>query len=129
MTINLAALTYGEIVYANGDFNYFNGTGLIKINTGIAAAKASILSLTSKIATLAPLMSPPFTGAPKAPTPVITDNSTTIATTAFVQALMASIPSSGMSISGVTAISYASGTLTMALIDGSSVAFAGGVVR
>ena len=41
------------------------------------------------IAPLAPLASPAFTGAPTAPTPASGDNSTKVATTAFVQAAVA----------------------------------------
>lgn len=37
----------------------------------------------------APLASPVFTGDPKAPTPAVTDNDTSLATTAFVRSLMA----------------------------------------
>ena len=43
----------------------------------------------------APLASPALTGVPTAPTPALSDNSTTIASTAFVQGLIASIISSG----------------------------------
>lgn len=38
---------------------------------------------------VAPLASPSFSGAPQAPTPATTDNSTRVATTAFVQAAIA----------------------------------------
>ena len=42
--------------------------------------------------TRAPLASPTFTGDPKAPTPLTSDNDTSIATTAFVQSLVAQQP-------------------------------------
>lgn len=42
------------------------------------------------LAAYAPLNSPTFTGDPKAPTPAPTDNDTSIATTAFVKAALAS---------------------------------------
>src|ERR1035437_9768955 len=51
-SINLVALTFGEVVYANGNFNYFNGTKLIPINTGISAANAAIITLKAEVATL-----------------------------------------------------------------------------
>ena len=41
------------------------------------------------VATYAPIVSPPFTGDPTAPTPAYGDNDTSIATTAFVQAAVA----------------------------------------
>lgn len=44
----------------------------------------------------APLASPAFTGSPTAPTPAVSDNDTSIATTAFVQAVVAAQPA-GMS--------------------------------
>jgi hypothetical protein len=40
----------------------------------------------------APINSPVFTGDPKAPTPDIADNDTSVATTAFVKAALAAIP-------------------------------------
>lgn len=46
--------------------------------------QASVTGLVSALATLAPLASPTFTGNPAAPTQASTDNSTRIATTAFV---------------------------------------------
>lgn len=46
--------------------------------------------------TRAPLASPAFTGNPTAPTPLTTDNDTSLATTAFVQSLIAQQPPAGM---------------------------------
>lgn len=45
-------------------------------------------TMTNALALKAPLASPIFTGDPKAPTPAVTDNDTSLATTAFVRALM-----------------------------------------
>ena len=56
--------------------------------------RSGTLALTSDIpsvAGLAPLASPAFTGTPTAPTPATGDNSTNIATTAFVQSALSSI--------------------------------------
>lgn len=50
---------------------------------------ANIAALTSAIALLAPLASPPFSGTPTAPTPATPDNSARLATTAYVQANLA----------------------------------------
>lgn len=46
-------------------------------------------TMTNALALKAPLASPTFTGDPKAPTPDVTDNDTSLATTAFVRALLA----------------------------------------
>lgn len=46
-------------------------------------------TITNALALKAPLLSPTFTGDPKAPTPPATDKDTTLATTAFVRAAMA----------------------------------------
>jgi hypothetical protein len=51
-------------------------------------------TVTSLLAEKAPLASPVFTGAPIAPTQVDTDNSTKIATTAFVKGLLAGLQAS-----------------------------------
>ena len=50
------------------------------------------LALATPLATKAPLDSPTFTGAPAAPTPTIGDNSTKLATTAFVSSAVAAAP-------------------------------------
>jgi len=47
----------------------------------------------TQLALKAPLASPVFTGNPTAPTPATSDNDTTIATTAFVQNVLAGVPS------------------------------------
>lgn len=48
-------------------------------------------ALLTKLNGAAPLASPVFTGSPKAPTQLTTDNSTLLATTAFVQAVVAAL--------------------------------------
>ncbi|WP_353506403.1 glycine-rich domain-containing protein [Pseudomonas sp. Marseille-Q5299] len=45
--------------------------------------------MTNALALKAPLASPTFTGDPKAPTPAVTDNDTSLATTAFVRSVLA----------------------------------------
>jgi hypothetical protein len=47
---------------------------------------ATVTAMNAADALLAPIASPTFTGDPKAPTPAIADNDTSIATTAYVQA-------------------------------------------
>jgi Domain of unknown function (DUF4082) len=58
--------------------------------------ESDVSGLTSDLAAKAPLASPIFTGDPKAPTPTAGDNDTSIATTAFVAAALAAVPSSGI---------------------------------
>lgn len=56
-------------------------------NTGISAAPVDMtVAQTMTLLGAAPLASPTFTGVPKAPTPSTADNSTQIATTAYVKA-------------------------------------------
>jgi hypothetical protein len=52
----------------------------------IVLAESDVTSLVSDLAAKAPLASPAFTGTPTAPTPSTADNSTKLATTAYVQA-------------------------------------------
>lgn len=61
-----------------------SATKPVYINNGVASAVSVDLS------TLAPKESPAFTGTPTAPTPDTDDDSTKIATTAFIQNLLAS---------------------------------------
>jgi Chaperone of endosialidase len=63
----------------------------------------------------APLLSPTFTGTPHAPTPSAGDNSTALATTAFVDTAIASLPS------GVSTFNGRSGTVVLTLPDVTSV--------
>ena len=68
---------YLSKIYNTGDGEYTFPYG----KTGTVALTSDIPSL----AGLAPLASPAFTGTPTAPTPTAGDNSTKVATTAFVQ--------------------------------------------
>ncbi|MNJ19562.1 hypothetical protein D3C77_138840 [compost metagenome] len=52
------------------------------------------------LALKAPLASPTFTGDPKAPTPAVTDNDTSVATTAFVQSLLGALGWGGSGVAG-----------------------------
>ena len=71
-------------------------TAFVKAQGYITAAEAPVLSVAGKtgvvtlevadVAGAAPLASPALTGTPTAPTPETSDNSTTLATTAFVKA-------------------------------------------
>jgi hypothetical protein len=59
------------------------------------AAYATVTALASAVAPLAPKASPALTGTPTAPTPATGDNSARIATTAFVDALIAAYATQG----------------------------------
>jgi hypothetical protein len=60
-------------------------------------AQSEITNLVSDLALKAALASPTFTGDPKAPTPSLGDNDTSIATTAFVASAIGALPPSGIS--------------------------------
>ena len=69
----------------------------------VTLAMADITDSATILAAKADLASPTFTGTPKAPTPLASDNSTRIATTAYVQALIGDIPGSPViSVNGKT---------------------------
>lgn len=73
-------------------------------NSAQTAANAAQTTANSAVAgqsALAPKDSPTFTGDPKAPTPVTTDNDTSIATTAFVRAAIAAFASAGTATQNV----------------------------
>lgn len=63
-------------------------TGLENVDNTSDANKPVSTAQAAAIALKAPLASPTFTGAPTAPTPAALDNSTAIATTAFVNGFM-----------------------------------------
>ena len=74
--------------------------------TAALATKADAAALTAALASKAPLASPGLTGSPTAPTPAIGDNSTKIATTAFVKAqnYLTSVPPHTHAIANVTGL-------------------------
>lgn len=61
----------------------------------------------------APLASPTFTGAPKAPTPTSGDNSTNIATTAYVQNAIGSVSTGVTGVKGDAEVSYRTGQVNL----------------
>ena len=95
-TSNLAIATKQYV--DNTIFNVVNNPdGPIQVRLGYIDANLAILyantvsqqdTLNTYANILAPLADPQFTGAPTAPTPEITDNSTQIATTAFVKSAL-----------------------------------------
>lgn len=70
---------------------------LLKLRTTSNTVWTTILDLATTLALKANLASPTFTGTPAAPTPTYGDNDTSIATTAFVQAAIATTVDDGNS--------------------------------
>lgn len=80
-----------------------------------AIAESQVTNLTTDLAAKAPLASPTFTGTPAAPTPATADNSTKIATTAFVQANLSSVGGGTVtSVSVAATPSWLTGTVATA---------------
>jgi hypothetical protein len=69
-----------EVALLKGDVGLGNVDNTSDANKPVSTATQTALNLKADLA------SPTFTGTPAAPTPLTTDNSTTIATTAFVKA-------------------------------------------
>jgi hypothetical protein len=78
----------GPASAVDNDIAVFSGTtGTVIKDGGTAIAALALKSyVDSQDALKAPLASPVFTGDPQAPTPVTSDNDTSVATTAFVKA-------------------------------------------
>ena len=94
------AFVQAALSAAPGGVSSFNTrTGAITLNSGDVSAAGGAL-----------IASPTFTGTPRAPTPVTTDNSTTLATTAFVAAALASA-------GGVNSFNGRAGAVTLTAAD------------
>lgn len=112
---NLATTTAATF---NGTANVTPGvTGTLPVANGGTGATSAATALTALGA--APLDNPTFTGSPSAPTPINTDNSTNLATTAWVESVSprmqyASAVSGGVRL-GTGAVST-NGTVASALI-------------
>lgn len=77
------------------DINPINGTGFVKAaGTTLSYDNSTYLTTSSASSTYAPLASPALTGNPTAPTQTAGDNSTKIATTAYVDGSISSVASS-----------------------------------
>ena len=94
----IAALTAGGIV------------------TSVAGKTGAVTLGVSDVSGAAPIASPTFTGTPSAPTQSNTDNSTKLATTAFVKSVVADINT------GVTSVAGKTGSVTLAVGDVSGAA-------
>jgi hypothetical protein len=82
-------------LFGNLTAGAFTSPGVVVSAAMQPVVGASTLPLAQVAMGVAPINSPVFTGSPQAPTPLITDNSAELATTAFVQALQAAIFSTG----------------------------------
>ena len=89
-TGNIATAT-GQIATLNTNVATITGQ-IVTINSNVATATGNIAYLSGAKANL---NSPALTGTPTAPTPATADNSTTLATTAYVKANIAGFTSSG----------------------------------
>ena len=87
--------------------------GVASVNTRTGAVVLNAADLAAMGG--APSLSPTFTGTPHAPTPSAGDNSTLIATTAYVETALGSLPA------GVSTFNGRTGTVTLALADVTSV--------
>ena len=103
-TLAIARGGTGANTLASGGYLVGNGTNAVQTKTAAAvladigaAAKvhthpmADIIGLANALAALAPLSSPALTGIPTAPTAASGTNSTQVATTAFVQSVIAAL--------------------------------------
>ena len=64
---------------------YASASSVSSLSSTVSTHTSQISTLNSEVSTLAPINSPGFTGTPTAPTPSSGDNSTKLATTAFVE--------------------------------------------
>ena len=94
----------GSVDTLEGSVDTLEGS-VSSVSSQVSTLSGQVSTHTSQISTLntqmsskAPLASPNFTGTPKSTTPASTDNSTRIATTAFVQAVVADLGGGGGSI-------------------------------
>lgn len=105
--------TYG-VVKPDGT-TLTNSSGAISVTYGTSSNTAA-QGNDSRITGAAPLASPTFTGTPAAPTPSTSDNSTTLATTAYVTSKVAA------STTGVSQVLGNTGSVTLAQLVSGGVA-------
>ena len=107
-----------------GDIIIFNGTTWQKINgtatevISVAGRQGVVVLAVADVSGAAPLLSPVFSGTPQSTTPATSDNSTNIATTAFVKAqnftssVILTGDASGVSSNGTVATTLAASGVT-----------------
>lgn len=84
-TVTSVAGKTGAVALAKGDVGLGNVDNTSDAAKPVSTAQQTAFNLKANLA------SPTFTGIPKAPTPAATDNTTQLATTAFVQAVVAAL--------------------------------------
>lgn len=102
---------------ANAELAFNEQTNVLYYGTGTGGAggtATSVIAIAGSGA-FAPLASPALTGTPTAPTPITTDDSTTIATTAFVKANITG--GTVQSVTGTSPINSTGGTNPVISID------------
>lgn len=112
------AFVTAAVASGGGGVTSFNArTGAVTLTSGdVTSALTFTPASTTAVALKADLASPTFTGAPAAPTPTGGDNTTKIATTAFVQAAIAGGTAGVASFNSRTGIvTLTSGDVTTAL--------------
>lgn len=110
LTVKTSGGTGIAVAVAAGIYQvlYCDGTNVVQFAPGavssvagrtgaVTLAESDITSLVSDLAAKAPLASPTFTGTPAAPTPSGGDNTTKVATTAFVMAAITALVNSSPS--------------------------------
>ena len=108
--VNITSPTNGQLLI------YDSGTSKWKNHTLVAGdipniAETQVTNLVSDLGLKAPLASPALTGNPTAPTQSSSDNSTKLATTAFVTTAVAAVPNSLAADSDVSITSVGNGQL------------------
>jgi hypothetical protein len=146
MAANAITTLTGDVTgFGNGSFvttinsvGGVNSSTIATLPTTVATNTANITANSSDISTIntnlalkSPLASPSFTGTPSAPTPLTSDNSTTIATTEYVKANLATVSAGTLTgttlASTITGSSLTSvGTITSGVWSGTAISIANG---
>ncbi len=121
-TVNSNVGAFGSVSKAS--IFTVNGKGLVTAasESNIQIAESQVTNLVSDLALKAPLASPTFTGNPAAPTQTQADNSTKLATTAYVDTGLAAKQATGNYVTALTGDGTAAGpgsvALTLATVNG-----------
>jgi hypothetical protein len=110
-TARAAAITAEATTRAAADTTLTNN--LATANTNIGTANTNIAANTAAIALKAPLASPALTGSPTAPTQLSSDNSTKLATTAWVAAFLSASGYAPTGASPVTSVAGRTGAVVL----------------
>lgn len=108
-TVNSNVGSFGSATQVSGITVNAKGLVTAAASTSIQIAESQVTNLTSDLALKAPLASPALTGNPTAPTQTQADNSTKLATTAYVDTGLATKQATGNYITALTGDVTASG--------------------